>query len=201
MSSSERHRPHEYWIESIIEDLDGHLLASLESYRSVSDSLGTLHKKRQLRCLSQAKVIGVTTTGLALILEVLGRLRSKVLMCEEAGEVLEAHTLTALLPSIEHAIFIGDHEQLRPQVKTFELRQDNPHRRQYSLDISLFERLVKPEHGISLPFTSLRVQRRMHPSIADLTRNTIYHHIEDHGSVSDYPEVIGMKKRLLRPRL
>ena len=62
-----------------------------------------------------AKVVGVTTSGLARNLNLLRRLPSKVLLCEEAGEVLEAHLLTALLPSIEHAILIGDHEQLRPK--------------------------------------------------------------------------------------
>ena len=50
--------------------------------------------------------------------------------------------------------------------------------------------------GYLYPLHRFRVQRRMHPSIADLTRNTIYHHVEDHGSVSDYPEVVGMKNRL-----
>jgi hypothetical protein len=34
----------------------------------------------------------------------LRKLRSKVVLCEEAGEVLKAHILTALLQSVEHAI-------------------------------------------------------------------------------------------------
>ncbi|KAL9009809.1 MAG: hypothetical protein Q9173_005193 [Seirophora scorigena] len=51
-----------------------------------------------LRCLQQAHVIGVTTTGLAKNLDILRRLRSKVMLCEEAGEVLEAYTITVLLP-------------------------------------------------------------------------------------------------------
>jgi superfamily I DNA and/or RNA helicase len=48
------------------------------------------------------------------------------MLCEEAGEVLEAHTLTAFLPGVEHAILIGDHEQLCPQINNYELQHDNP---------------------------------------------------------------------------
>jgi hypothetical protein len=32
------------------------------------------------------------------------------MLCEEAGEVLEAHTLTAFLLGLEHAILIGDYD-------------------------------------------------------------------------------------------
>ncbi|KAI8296356.1 Helicase required for RNAi-mediated heterochromatin assembly 1 [Colletotrichum sp. SAR11_240] len=94
-----------------------------------------------LRCLQQANIIGVTTTGLARNLDLLRRVQSKVLLCEEAGEVLEAHLVTALLPTIEHAILIGDHLQLRPQIQDWRLQRANPAGVKYSLDVSLFERL------------------------------------------------------------
>ena len=47
------------------------------------------------------------------------------MLCEEAGAGLEAHTLTAFLPGVEHAILIGDHEQLQPQINNYELSCDN----------------------------------------------------------------------------
>lgn len=141
---------------------------------------------------------GLTTSGLARIVDLLDRLGSKILICEEAGEVLEAHTLTALLPTIEHAIFIGDHLQLRPSIQNYELQSDNPHGRPFSLDVSLFERLVRPEVGLGLqvPFSTLWTQRRMHPSISTLVRSTLYPHLEDVDAVSQYPEVAGMRQRL-----
>ena len=43
------------------------------------------------------------------------------MVVEEAGEVLEAHVLAALPPSIQHLVMIGDHEQLRPKPATHEL--------------------------------------------------------------------------------
>ncbi|KAJ8110060.1 hypothetical protein ONZ43_g5975 [Nemania bipapillata] len=117
---------------------------------------------------------------------------------EEAGEVLEAHNLTALLPSIEHCILIGDHLQLRPQIQNYDLSSANPRGIHYSLDVSLFERLVRPPQDESqrLPFSTLDTQRRMHPSISELIRQTLYPSLINGGDVATYPEVLGMKKRL-----
>ena len=112
--------------------------------------------------------------------------------------MLEAHTLTSLLPQIEHAILIGDHQQLRPQIQTYELQHVNPTGEKYSLDVSLFERLVEPQgdRGFRLPVTMLKIQRRMHPWIAQLIRDTLYPTLQDHPSVQKYPEVCGLGKRL-----
>lgn len=40
----------------------------------------------------------------------------KVLVIEEAGQVLEPHIIAALYPSVQHVIALGDPEQLRPQI-------------------------------------------------------------------------------------
>lgn len=129
----------------------------------------------------------------------LRNLQSKIVLCEEAGEVLEAHLLTALLPSVEHTILIGDHLQLRPQIHNHELSRENPlGGEKYSLDVSLFERLVDSESamGSNLPFYTLETQRRMHSSIVQLVRDTLYPRLSDDPSVADYPDVVGMRRRL-----
>ena len=41
------------------------------------------------------------------------------MLVEEAGQVLEAHILGSLVPSIEHLIMIGDPFQLRPTINTY----------------------------------------------------------------------------------
>lgn len=197
MSGSERLALHSYWVQQITTELTHRFLHVLDSYRDINDSLKKCHQELDLRCLLRAHVIGVTTTGLARNLDILRRVRAKVVVFEEAGEILEAHTLTALLPSVEHAILIGDHEQLRPQINNYEFQYDNPRGAKFSLDISLFERLIHPQSGYpKLPYSSLEVQRRMYPSIAELVRSTLYPKLQDHPSVSTYPEVDGMRKRL-----
>jgi superfamily I DNA and/or RNA helicase len=66
-----------------------------------------------------------------------------------------------------------------------------------SLDISLFERLVSLQIGnLKVPFSTLKTQRRMHPSIAELVRVLLYLELQDHPSVLDYLEVNGMRDRL-----
>lgn len=60
-------------------------------------------------------------------------------MIKEAGVVLEAHTLTALLPSVEHIILIGDHKQLRRRINDYEFQYDNFWSAKLSLDILFFD--------------------------------------------------------------
>ncbi len=197
MSGLERSALYKHWIQQSTTELNRRFLHFLDLYRHIGDSLKKCHQELDLRCLIRAHIIGVTTTGLARNLDILRRVRAKVVLFEEAGEVLEAHTLTALLPSVEHAILIGDHEQLRPQINNYEFQSDNPRGAKFSLDISLFERLIHPQSGYpKLSYSSLEVQRRMYPSIAELVRSTLYPKLQDHPSVSTYPEVDGMRKRL-----
>ncbi|KAH7409766.1 hypothetical protein DE146DRAFT_774768 [Phaeosphaeria sp. MPI-PUGE-AT-0046c] len=186
------------WIAEMRYELDEKLHHALASYDETKKRLDDIITELDLRVLEQANIIGVTTSGLARNLDLLCGVNAKVLICEEAGEVLEAHMLTALLPSVEHCILIGDHQQLRPQVQNFDLSSESRGGCQYALDISLFERLVKPQDMFSkpLPLSTLEVQRRMHPSISRLVRETQYPFLKDDPSVFSYPEVVGMRHRL-----
>ena len=194
MSSTERQLLYADWISDIRSRGRSDILSILGHFIAGKSDIEDARQERDRRCLQQASVIGVTTSGLARIMKLLQRLEIKVVLCEEAGEVLEAHTLATFLPSIEHAIFIGDHRQLRPHVQNYELSCENYRGKHFSLDVSLFERLVQPpkDGGLNFPFSSLEVQRRMRPSISDLIRSTSYAALKDHHYVKTYPEVSGM---------
>ena len=199
MASEERHQLHSYWNQEIATALSWNLRLAVQGYVKAKEELFRCRQELNLRCLQASHIIGVTTTGLAKNISLLRRLGSKVVVCEEAGEVLEAHTIAAFLPRVEHAILIGDHQQLRPQIQNYDLQSENPRGAKYSLDVSLFERLVAPHDettSIRIPFDTLEVQRRMHPSIATLVRETLYPNLKDHESVEAYPEVPGLAKRL-----
>ena len=195
MGNSERHMLYERWVSDCRQDLTEQLDHAIGRYVKTDQNLLKCIQEVDLRCLEQAHVIGVTTSGLARYVDLLRRLKPKVLICEEAGEILEAHTLTAFLPSIEHAILIGDHEQLRPGVQNYDLSIENPRGEQYSLDVSTFERLIT-NPDLEVPHDTLQTQRRMDPSISELIRNTIYPSLKDHGSVLAYPSVTGVRNRL-----
>lgn len=55
----------------------------------------------------------MTTTGAAKFRNVLQEVRPRLVIVEEAAEVLEAHTITTLSKACQHLILIGDHQQVR----------------------------------------------------------------------------------------
>jgi superfamily I DNA and/or RNA helicase len=85
----------------------------------------------------------------------------QVVVVEEAAEVLEAHILTSLAPTLEHLVLIGDHFQLSPKVEVYELQKESG--RGFDLNRSMFERLV--ETG-AVQHVTLLQQRRMRPEIS-----------------------------------
>ncbi|KAF2767292.1 P-loop containing nucleoside triphosphate hydrolase protein [Teratosphaeria nubilosa] len=198
MTGHERRGLYDHWYQEVSQDLKRRLDTALRSYNEIKAHLDDIRTELDLRVLRQANIIGITTSGLARNLELLRRIDAKVLVCEEAGEVLESHLLTALLPSMQHAILIGDHLQLRPRVQNYDLSTESKNGQQYALDVSLFERLVQPSDDLASPlsYCTLEVQRRMHPSISQLVRDTLYPRLQDAPSVSQHPEVVGMKRRL-----
>ncbi|KAL3607528.1 hypothetical protein FPOAC2_02513 [Fusarium poae] len=198
LTREERAILHRHWVESIRDPIITKLARLDQEYKNSVRHKDEIRGDIDLRCLNEADIVGVTTTGLARNLTLLRKLRCKVMLCEEAGEVLEAHILTALLPSIEHAILIGDHLQLRPQIQNYDLQSTNPRGKQFSLDVSLFERLVEPsiDTAAKIPYSVLETQRRMHPSIAELVRSTLYPSLKDSTNVEEYPQVVGMRRRL-----
>lgn len=121
------------------------------------------------------RIIGCTTTGLTKYRGLLAALKPKILLIEEAAETREPHVTSALFPTLQQLILVGDHQQLMPHVDVRELGRDP-----YNLHVSLFERLV----NLGLPFSQLRVQRRMIPAIGKLLR-AFYPDVEDHATVKD----------------
>lgn len=71
--------------------------------------------------LKQAKVIGMTTTGLSKYRGLIQSLNPKVVLIEEAAETLEASISVACFSSLEQLILIGDHQQLRGKCNEQEL--------------------------------------------------------------------------------
>ena len=138
----------------------------------------------KLRCLQKADVIGLTTTAAARDNLLISQLQSKILIVEEAAEVLEPQLVASLTKHTQHLILIGDHKQLRP--KTI----DHLFGREYKLEISMFERLVMN----NFPHATLKVQHRMRPEISALVSRHIYSGIlRDDESTLNYPVVQGMK--------
>ncbi|MCJ1462198.1 hypothetical protein MMC07_000798 [Pseudocyphellaria aurata] len=167
-------------------------------HQSAVSKMKNVHQSVNARCLAQQDVIGLTTTACAMNWLLIERLGLETVICEEAGEVMEAQTLCTLFPTIGHAIFIGDPQQLRPQVNEQSLSLETTRGKGYRLDESLFERMMFPSTPGLLPLATsrLNLQRRMQPEIANLMRATLYPFLQDHESTHNHPPVAGMVESL-----
>jgi hypothetical protein len=197
LSSLERDYLYQSWLDSMRKEQTEALFEEIEHTERQRSVIKEVHSEVNRRALLGAKVIGITTTGLARDVAMLRHVRIKVVICEEAGEVLEPHIISALLPGVEHVIQIGDHEQLRPQITCRSLSVESPSGSLYQFDRSQFERLATGQPGLApLPVSQLNVQRRMRPQISELIRQTIYQRLEDHDTVKEFANVVGMRKNV-----
>ena len=142
-------------------------------------------RMEEYEILRKACVIGMTTTCAAKYRSILKEIRPRIVIVEEAAEVLEAHIIASLTPGCQHLILIGDHQQLRPTPAVHDLAK------RYKLDVSLFERMV----NVGIQCEMLNVQHRMRPEIATLMKH-IYNDLENHESVEKYEDIKGMKKNM-----
>ncbi|CAL1544824.1 unnamed protein product, partial [Lymnaea stagnalis] len=171
------------WITKYKEILTKKLGVLVKKYTAAENKKNEIAREEDLALLKRAKVIGMTTTGAANHRGVLQTLGCRIIVVEEAAEVLESHIITALNKNCQHLILIGDHQQLRPNPAVYQLAKD------FGLEISLFERLVKNK----VPHVALKEQHRMRPEISKLLRH-IYPDLKDHSSVFEYNHVRGIAK-------
>lgn len=83
-----------------------------QDYQDAAERLAEIRLREDLCVLKEAKVIGMTTTGAARWRKALQEVRPRLVIVEEAAEVLEAHTITTLSQACQHLILIGDHQQV-----------------------------------------------------------------------------------------
>ncbi|KAJ4419793.1 hypothetical protein N0V82_004728 [Gnomoniopsis sp. IMI 355080] len=132
---------------------------------------------RDLRVIDKhcIDIIGCTTTGLTKYRGFLSAIQPRILLIEEAAETREANIASALFPSLQQLILVGDHQQLPPSCDIARLAKEP-----YNLNISLFERLVDN----NIPYTMLNCQRRMAPELRTIVQK-FYPKLKDHPLVTD----------------
>ncbi|SPQ19196.1 4a3a579f-3665-4edf-b868-af0d4b39d251 [Thermothielavioides terrestris] len=133
-------------------------------------------------------IVGCTTTGLTKYRGCIAAMQPQSLLIEEAAETREANIVSALYPSVQQLILVGDHKQLAPKCDIQRLG-DAP----YNLNVSLFQRMV----NLNMSFVMLKQQRRMKPELRAIL-NPFYPELVDHPSVEsgeNRPDVPGMGGR------
>ncbi|KAK2554522.1 NFX1-type zinc finger-containing protein 1 [Acropora cervicornis] len=185
LSVNQRWKLYRFWVQKTENHYLNELQKKQPDYERALARKFELMLQEDFHVLRNARVIGMTTTCAARYRRILQRIRPKIILVEEAAEVLEAHIITSLTKGCQHLILIGDHQQLRPKPAVYELAK------KYKLDVSLFERMMK----VGIQCERLSVQHRMRPEIAALMKH-IYDDLDNHESVEKYEDVKGMKKNM-----
>ncbi|CAG8617771.1 554_t:CDS:10, partial [Funneliformis mosseae] len=191
MSRVERRKLTDYWSTKIRDELIEELSNLQNSHDNQRKEMDEIYDEGRRRILLASDVIGMTTNGAAKFQALIRSIGPRIIVCEEAGEVLEAHILSALTPSTQHIILIGDPKQLRPNIATYSLRMDSTLGKNYQLDKSLFERLVEGDNAAKIGSVQLLTQRRMRKEISDLVRDTLYPKLIDGENTVKYPNIRG----------
>jgi helicase required for RNAi-mediated heterochromatin assembly 1 len=160
------------------------LREAARQYKTFTEQLLIGKWERDEQILRDARLIGMTTTGLSKYRGLVSSLKPRIVLIEEAAEVIEAPAAVACFESVQQLILVGDHQQLKGHCALHDL-EGAP----FYLDMSMFERLVRN----NFPYTMLREQRRMAPEICELL-TPIYGVLVNHASVQKYPLIPGMGK-------
>ena len=174
------------WLNKYIKHSKEKLADVAEEYNTSAEECLKIKEQINLAAISDVDVVGMTTTGAAKHSYILKNLRPKVVIVEEAAEVMESHIIISLCPSVQQLVLIGDNKQLKPKPAYYPLETG------YNFNISLFERLIN--NGI--PCTTLTTQHRMRPEIARIVGNHIYEQLDDADNVKGYDNIKGVKKNL-----
>lgn len=152
-------------------------------YLHYQNSIKLAAKERDAYILQEAKIVGMTTTGLAKYRSLVASVEPRILMIEEAAESLEGHIMIGCTRTIQQVILVGDHKQLHGSCAVKDLEGGD-----YNLAVSMFERLVKN----NIPLTMLSQQRRMRPEIRQLIKPIYGDELQDHPLVYGREGVRGM---------
>ena len=182
----DRRRLYLFWVESYRERFRAEIQRGEQEYDQLCQEQEAVRFEEEGEVIRRATVVGMTTSCAARYHSTLQSVAPRVVVIEEAAEVMEAHIITSLARDTKHTILIGDHKQLRPKPTVYELAL------KYNLSISLFERMVMN----SMDCKRLSIQHRMRPEIASLTKRIYDHEIVDHETVCEFKDISGLTHNL-----
>ncbi|KAF4831782.1 NFX1-type zinc finger-containing protein 1 [Colletotrichum siamense] len=187
---AQRHQHVDNWVRRLRAEQIETVWRLAERFNQSQSQLETLFNESKCSLVQDKSVLGCTTTAAAKYKSLIKAARPDVVLVEEAGEILEAHVLTALHPATSQLILIGDHKQLRPKINNYTLSVEKGEG--FDLNRSLFERLILQGHE----HVTLQKQHRMHPEISHLVRQMTYPKLQDDEKTFQRAEPRGLQGRV-----
>lgn len=179
------------WSQQVRQEQVSEYVTLSEEAGALQKTIDRLYDEGKRKLVSEMRVISCTTTGAAMYQSIINSAAPDVVIVEEAGEILEAHVVTALSPSVKQLILIGDHKQLRPKVNNYSLTVEKGDG--YNLNVSMFERLILQGHH----YTVLQEQHRSHPEISHYARLLAYPHLQDSPKTLTRESLRGLTNRVI----
>ncbi|KAG7418479.1 Helicase required for RNAi-mediated heterochromatin assembly 1 [Fusarium oxysporum f. sp. rapae] len=142
-----RRQCHCEWSQMVREEQSARFVDLSKRFSDVRTEIKSILDERGRRVLKDKQIIACTTTAAAMYQSIIETANPDVILVEEAGEILEAHIITAMSASVKQVILIGDHKQLRPKVGNYVLTKEKGEG--YDLNVSLFERLVTSHNTLA----------------------------------------------------
>ena len=186
-----RHALRARWAKEMVKEKVSEVSHVYKKYNQCQERLSRLRSEKNACIIGRKRIIGCTTTAAAKYADQLQESAPGIIIVEEAGEILESHTLTAMSSSTKQLVLIGDHKQLRPKISNYSLSIEKG--AGYNLNMSLFERLVLA----GVPHTTLTRQHRMRPEISSLIRSLTYPELEDDPKTKNQPLLRGFQDNLM----
>ncbi|KAL7793693.1 P-loop containing nucleoside triphosphate hydrolase protein [Trichoderma ceciliae] len=182
---------HDQWMGQVRQEQIDEFVQLAETSNNLYRQIDGLLKESKRNIVKSKRIIGCTTTGAAMYQSIIRAAEPDIVLVEEAGEILEAHVITSLSPSVKQLILIGDHKQLRPKVNNYNLTLEKGEG--FDLNVSLFERLIRQGHQ----FTTLQEQHRSHPDISQFARLLAYEELKDIPKTRDREQIRGLQERVV----
>lgn len=213
MSMESRKVKLDQWQEAMLKEEVSRIHNLAKNFNKLIATREEKYDEANRSIISAKRIIGCTTTAAAKYRVAINAASPSVVLVEEAGEILESHTLTALAPQTRQLILIGDHKyvpspilphpipdlrlhvpfcrQLRPKVNNYRLTVEKDEG--FDLNRSLFERLVLKGY----PHETLTQQHRMRPEISTLIRGLMYPNLVDAPSTQSRPNLRGVRNNVV----
>ncbi|PTB51882.1 hypothetical protein M431DRAFT_498162 [Trichoderma harzianum CBS 226.95] len=179
------------WVSQVRQEQVDEFAQLAETTNNLYRQINSLENESKRTIVKNRRIIGCTTTGAAMYQSIIRAASPDIVLVEEAGEILEAHVITSLSPSVKQLILIGDHKQLRPKVNNYNLTVEKGEG--FDLNVSLFERLIRQGHR----FAVLQEQFRSHPDISQFARLLAYPELKDVPKTHHYKPIRGLQKRVV----